>query len=240
MWYPIYDRLDVPPCCSHQLGNLLCEFCYRGTSKVVGVGHELRDTVLSLLRVEVFVFVVLAGRLILSSGSVVLGDHSLVVLDVQEHGYALSVLAHYVTSLHLVNLSLMRSNPYHSSTRSPITGEGEMDSTRAVTIGIMAEELRMTVFGAVVGELMLERDIRSWTDLSKLLEAHGHSFEASRLSGWAYGHRDVDWRFVRALAEVLRLEAEERTRLAMTFAYGQGERVNESYLSVKKEPSIGE
>jgi hypothetical protein len=39
---------------------------------------------------------------------------------------------------------------------------------------------------------------------------------------------------------VLRLKAEERTRLAMTFAYGQGERVNESYLSLKKEPSIGE
>jgi hypothetical protein len=104
----------------------------------------------------------------------------------------------------------------------------------------MAEGPRMTVFGAVVGELMLERDIRSWTDLSKFLEAHGHSFEPSRLSGWAYGQHDVDWRFVRALAEVLRLEAEERTRLAMTFTYGQGERVNESYLSVKKEPSIGE
>jgi hypothetical protein len=104
----------------------------------------------------------------------------------------------------------------------------------------MAEEPRMTVFGAVVGELMLERDIRSWTDLSRLLEAHGHYFEASRLSGWAYGQHDADWRFVRAFAEVLRLEAEERTRLAMTFAYGQGERVNESYLSVRKEPTIEE
>jgi hypothetical protein len=104
----------------------------------------------------------------------------------------------------------------------------------------MKQKRRMTVFGAVVGELMLERDIRSWTDLSKLLKAHGHSFEPSRLSGWAYGQHDVDWRFVRALAEVLRLKAEERTHLAMTFAYGQGERVNESYLSVKEEPSIGE
>ena len=45
---------------------------------------------------------------------------------------------------------------------------------------------------------------------------------------------------MRALAEVLRLQAEERTRLAMTFAYGQGERGNESYLSVRKEPSIRE
>ena len=101
-----------------------------------------------------------------------------------------------------------------------------------------AEEPRMTVFGAVVGELMLGRDIRSWTDLSRLLEAHGHDFEAARLSGWAYGQHDADWRVVRAFAEVLRLEAGERTRLAMTFAYGQGERVNESYLSVRKEPTI--
>ena len=104
----------------------------------------------------------------------------------------------------------------------------------------MAEEPRMTVFGAVVGELMLGRDIRSWTDLGRLLEAHGHDLEASRLSGWAYGQHDADWRFVRAFAEALRLEAEERTRLAMTFAYGQGERVNESYLSVRKEPTIKE
>jgi hypothetical protein len=136
--------------------------------------------------------------------------------------------------------SLMHSNPHHLSMRSPTTGEGGRDFTRAVNIGTMMEEPRMTVFGAVVGELMLERDIRSWTDLSKLLKAHGHSVEASRLSGWAYGQHDVDWRFVRALAEVLRLQADERTRLAMTFAYGQGERVNESYLSVKKEPSIRE
>jgi len=100
--------------------------------------------------------------------------------------------------------------------------------------------IRLEVPSEAIGELMLERDIRSWTDLSKLLKAHGHSFEASRLSGWAYGQHDVDWRFVRALAEVLRLQADERTRLAMTFAYGQGERVNESYLSVKEKPSIGE
>jgi hypothetical protein len=131
-------------------------------------------------------------------------------------------------------------NPYHSSARSLTTGESERESARRVNIGIVAEKPRMTVFGAVVGELMLERDIRSWMDLSKLLKAHGHNFEGSRLSGWAYGQHDVDWRFVRALAEVLRLQAEQRTRLAMTFAYGQGERVNESYLSVRKEPSIRE
>jgi hypothetical protein len=107
-------------------------------------------------------------------------------------------------------------------------------------MGAMADDPRMTVFGAVVGELMLGRDIRSWMDLSRLLKARGHNFQASRLSGWAYGQHDADWRFVRALADVLRLEAEERTRLAMTFAYGQGERINKSYLSAKKEPTIKE
>src|SRR3712207_5948848 len=66
------------------------------------------------------------------------------------------------------------------------TAEGERDPARGVNIRIVAEEPRMTVFGAVVGELMLERDIRSWTDLSKLLEDHGHGFEPSRVSGWAY------------------------------------------------------
>jgi hypothetical protein len=89
-------------------------------------------------------------------------------------------------------------NPYYSSARSLTTGESERESARRVNIGIMVEKPRMTVFGAVVGELMLERDIRSWTDLSKLLKARGHNFEGSRLSGWAYGQHDVDWRFVRA------------------------------------------
>ena len=79
-------------------------------------------------------------------------------------------------------ISLIRLTARGASPRFPTTGEGERNTTRRVNIGAMAEEPRTTVFGTVVGELMLGRDIRSWTDLGRLLEAHGHDFEASRLS----------------------------------------------------------
>ena len=100
VWSPADNRLDVPICRSHQFGDVICEFCDRGTRKLLGRGYELRDTALSFLGVDDFVFV---ERFIFGSGSVVSGDHSLVLLDIQDYGYALSVFVHYVTSVHSVN-----------------------------------------------------------------------------------------------------------------------------------------
>jgi hypothetical protein len=80
VWIPADNRLDVPPCRSHQLSHTICEFCHRRTGKLLSRSDELCDTALSLLGVEVFF--VIARRLILGSGSVVLGDHTLVLYDV--------------------------------------------------------------------------------------------------------------------------------------------------------------
>src|SRR3712207_3235966 len=81
VWIPADNHLDVPPGCSHQFSDAICEFCHRRTRKLIGGGYERCDTALSLFGIEGFV----VWRVIVGSGSVVLGHHSLVLLDVQEH-----------------------------------------------------------------------------------------------------------------------------------------------------------
>jgi hypothetical protein len=95
VWLPTHNPLDVPPGCSHHLSNVLGEFCYGRTRKLLGRRYELRDTSLTLLGVDVFVVVVQH-----ISARVVLGDYPLVLLHVQEYSYAVPVLVHYVTSRH--------------------------------------------------------------------------------------------------------------------------------------------
>jgi hypothetical protein len=79
VWVPTHDRLDVCPCCSHSLGDVICEFCDRRTGKLLSRRYERRDTALSLLGIEDLVVV---RRRILGGRITVLGDHSLVLLDV--------------------------------------------------------------------------------------------------------------------------------------------------------------
>jgi hypothetical protein len=52
---PTDDRLDVPPCRSHQLGYAIRQFCNRESRKLLSRCYELRDAALSLLGVEDFV-----------------------------------------------------------------------------------------------------------------------------------------------------------------------------------------
>ena len=85
------DGLDFCPGRPHQPSDLVYELCDGRTRKLVGGRYELRDTPLTLLGVEVFI----VWRLI-----ALLRYHPLVLRDVQEHGYALSVLVHYVTPVH--------------------------------------------------------------------------------------------------------------------------------------------
>ncbi len=86
----------------------------------------------------------------------------------------------------------------------------------------MGDERRaLTVFGAVVLELMLGRGIRTWVELSALFREHGYDFKAPRMGSWSYGRHPADKLFPSALAEVLGLNSGERTRLAHAFTYGQ-------------------
>ena len=88
------------------------------------------------------------------------------------------------------------------------------------------EDRRLTVFGAVVLELMLSRGIRTWVELSARLRERGHDFSAARMGSWSYGRHAADRTFPSALAEVLGLNREERARLADAFAYGQIVRIS--------------
>jgi len=91
-------------------------------------------------------------------------------------------------------------------------------------------------------KIRLGLDVFDWTFDANLMPTHWVKRTFNSLTLIGMGLRPARRRLeVReALAKVLRLEAEERKRLAMTFAYGQGEKVNESYLSAKKEPTIKE
>jgi hypothetical protein len=108
-------------------------------------------------------------------------------------------------------------------------------------MGTIADKSRTRVFGAVVGELILGREVRSRTDLSRLLKAtathapqgHGHHFEAPRLRDGPTASATLmagsRWRSPRCYASRWRREAPSQA-----FAYGQGERINEGYLSAKE------
>ena len=67
-------------------------------------------------------------------------------------------------------------------------------------------------------ELMLKKGIRSYTKLSTLLRSHGYNFNQSSFSSWAFGRNSAPKTLPPALAEVLRLNEEERAKLARTLS----------------------
>jgi hypothetical protein len=67
---------------------------------------------------------------------------------------------------------------------------------------------------------MLNRDIRSWTQLGELIyEATGRNHSHQSMSKYAFGDRVVPPEFVMAFAETLELTREERRDLAEQHTY---------------------
>lgn len=79
----------------------------------------------------------------------------------------------------------------------------------------------ITLFGAVLLELMAKRGLRRWTDLSAELARVGYEFKPPRISNWAYGRHAVDKDFGKAVSDALLLDDDEKTQLAMAFLFGQ-------------------
>ena len=82
-------------------------------------------------------------------------------------------------------------------------------------------EPRLTGFGAVILRLMLSRGMWEWTALSSAMAEKGHDFKPPRISNWGYGRHAVDHSFLRPFSETLGVDEDERTILAIAFAYGQ-------------------
>jgi hypothetical protein len=61
--FAVHDSLQVGPCFPHQLCNLLSEFLDRGTGKLVGGRHEMRNAPLGLFRIQLLLFERLVCRL---------------------------------------------------------------------------------------------------------------------------------------------------------------------------------
>ncbi len=85
----------------------------------------------------------------------------------------------------------------------------------------------MTVFGHEVWVLSAKRGITRQRDLARLVgETSGGEVSPETVRNYLYGRSVVHHRFVKGLAEALRLDDEERTRLALVFAYHQDEEVS--------------
>lgn len=77
-----------------------------------------------------------------------------------------------------------------------------------------------TGFGKMLRQLMLDRDIRSWMQLSRMIEAQtGERYPHQSMSKYATGDSAIPVKFVGAFAETLALTSEERTDLAEQLAY---------------------
>lgn len=86
----------------------------------------------------------------------------------------------------------------------------------------MEERSELSQFGAAVFSLMVERrGIRQWKELSGLLALEGHEVSAARLSHYFHGRNSGPKWLPRAIASVLRLDNEDKQKLANAFAYGQ-------------------
>ena len=80
---------------------------------------------------------------------------------------------------------------------------------------------QMSEFGRIVYSLMLTRGIERRQDLLRLLNGNGYSISQARLSYYLNGERNVDPMFVACVSELLRLNKEERRRVAWAYAYEQ-------------------
>jgi len=90
----------------------------------------------------------------------------------------------------------------------------------------------MTEFGRVVNALMAEQGVRSQMELVRLFRASGYTLTQGRLSHWLLGRYAVAKDFPSQLAEVLELDEEQKMKLAVAFAFGQGEPAKVSQAAV--------
>ena len=79
----------------------------------------------------------------------------------------------------------------------------------------------MTEFGRTVTALMAEQGVRSQAELVRIFDEHGYSLTQQRLSHWLLGRYAVAKEFPAQFSEVLRLDENQRVRLAVAFAFGQ-------------------
>lgn len=77
-----------------------------------------------------------------------------------------------------------------------------------------------TGFGKMLRGLMSEQDIRSWTQLSKMIyEKTGEHYPHQSMSKYASGASGVPVAFVQDFADTLELSKKKRTDLAEQLAY---------------------
>lgn len=77
-----------------------------------------------------------------------------------------------------------------------------------------------TGFGKTLRKYMVDRDVRSWTQLSRRIERRTSVVYSHQvISKYAYGKAQVPTAFVQACADALELPREERRDLAEQYAY---------------------
>lgn len=77
-----------------------------------------------------------------------------------------------------------------------------------------------TPFGKHLRFLMWQRDIRSWTELERVIERNTGSFHSHQsMSKYAVGKVAIPVEFVQDFAEALGLNAKERTDIAELLTY---------------------
>lgn len=81
---------------------------------------------------------------------------------------------------------------------------------------------QMSEFGRTLYSMMLMRGIERRQDLLRAVNEAGYTISQPRLSYYLNGQRNVDWKFVACVADLLKLSKKERQELAWVFAYGQG------------------
>lgn len=80
----------------------------------------------------------------------------------------------------------------------------------------------LTEFGTEIHALMLKRGIRSLPELSERLKEVGCKVSRQSLSSYTNGTRKPPPSLPGQLVAALELDDEERIRLGIAFAYGQG------------------
>jgi hypothetical protein len=77
-----------------------------------------------------------------------------------------------------------------------------------------------TGFGKALKRLMVERDIRSWTQLEERIHtATGERYSHQSMSKYAAGSSAIPPEFVVAVSHTLGLEGDERSNLAEQYAF---------------------
>lgn len=87
-------------------------------------------------------------------------------------------------------------------------------------MGASRQRKPYTGFGKTLRMLMLDRNIRSWTQLEEEIDrATGERYSHQSMSKYAAGTSTIPPEFVQAFANTLELTSSERSELAEQFTY---------------------